>query len=160
MIAPITPSLWFDGLAQAAAEFYCSVFPNSRITAITHYPPGSPGEAGSVLTVAWELDGQPFLGINGGPQFSFDEAISFLITCADQAEVDRYWNQLLAGGGEEQMCGWLKDRFGLCWQVVPAGLDEVLNDPDPGRAQRATAAMLQMRKLDLAALRAAADAEA
>ena len=160
MIAPITPSLWFDGLAQAAAEFYCSVFPNSRITAITHYPPGSPGEAGSVLTVAWELDGQPFLGINGGPQFSFDEAISFLITCADQAEADRYWDQLLADGGEEQMCGWLKDRFGLCWQVVPSGLDEVLNDPDPARAQRATAAMLQMRRLDLAALRAAADAEA
>ena len=98
MIAPITPSLWFDGLAQAAAEFYCSVFPNSRITSIAHYPPGSPGEVGSVMTVAWELDGQPFLGINGGPQFSFDEAISFLITCADQAEVDRYWDQLLAGG--------------------------------------------------------------
>ena len=112
------------------------------------------------MTVAWELDGQPFLGINGGPQFSFDEAISFLITCADQAEVDRYWDQLLAGGGEEQMCGWLKDRFGLCWQVVPAGLDEVLNDSDPDRARRATAAMLQMRRLDLAALRAAADAEA
>ena len=160
MIAPITPSLWFDGLAQAAAEFYCSVFPNSRITSIAHYPPGSPGEVGSVMTVAWELDGQPFLGINGGPQFSFDEAISFLITCAEQAEVDRYWDQLLAGGGEEQMCVWLKDRFGLCWQVVPAGLDEVLNDSDPDRARRATAAMLQMRRLDLAALRAAADAEA
>ncbi|HEX6888273.1 MAG TPA: VOC family protein [Candidatus Nanopelagicales bacterium] len=161
MLGPITPNLWFDfGQAEQAAEFYCGVFPNSRITSTTHYPEGAPGPAGQVMTVAWELDGSPFVGINGGPQFTFDEAVSFMITCADQAEVDHYWERLLEGGGQESMCGWLKDRFGVSWQVVPAGMEEVLNDPDPARGQRAMAAMLQMRKLDLDALRRAADGQA
>lgn len=160
MIAPIIPNLWFDTQALEAAEHYVSVFPNSQILSVTRHPPGAPGPEGEVMTVEWELDGQRFIGINGGPQFTFDEAVSFLITCADQAEVDRLWDALTADGGQESMCGWLKDRFGLSWQVIPAGLGELLSDPDAGRAQRATAAMLQMRKLDLAALRAAADAEA
>ena len=112
------------------------------------------------MTVEFELDGQAYTALNGGPQFPFTEAVSFQVDCADQQEVDLYWTQLIADGGSEGPCGWLKDRFGLCWQVVPAGLDEVLNDSDPDRARRATAAMLQMRRLDLAALRAAADAEA
>lgn len=157
MLAPITPNLWFDGEALAAAEFYCTIFPDSRIRSITRYPAESPDRPGPVMTVAWELDGQPFVGLNGGGQFSFDESVSFLISCADQAEVDHYWDGLLADGGTEQKCGWLKDRFGLSWQVVPVGLEELLADADPSRAQRAFAAMLGMHKLDLAALRAAAD---
>ena len=160
MIAPIIPNLWFDTQALEAAEHYVSVFPNSQIVSVTRYPAGAPGPEGEVMTVEWELDGQRFIGINGGPHFTFDEAVSFMISCADQAEVDRFWDALTADGGQESMCGWLKDRFGLSWQVIPAGLSELLGDPDPGRAQRATAAMLQMRKLDLAALHAAADAEA
>jgi predicted 3-demethylubiquinone-9 3-methyltransferase (glyoxalase superfamily) len=157
MPTPITPNLWFDTQAEEAATFYCSIFPGSRITSVQRYPEGAPGPTGSVMTVAFELDGQPFVGINGGPQFPFTEAVSFQITCADQDEVDRYWDALLADGGEESMCGWLKDRFGLSWQVVPAGMEEVFADPDPARAQRAMQAMLGMRKLDLAALQAAAD---
>jgi predicted 3-demethylubiquinone-9 3-methyltransferase (glyoxalase superfamily) len=152
----ITPNLWFDTEAQQAAEFYCSVFPNSKITNISYYGEAGPGEAGTVLTVEFELDGQQYTGINGGPMFHFDEAISFLINCADQAEVDYYWNALL-DGGEESQCGWLKDRYGLSWQVVPTELATLVTDPDPARAQRAMAAMLKMRKIDLAALRAAAD---
>jgi predicted 3-demethylubiquinone-9 3-methyltransferase (glyoxalase superfamily) len=158
MLAPITPNLWFDfGRAEQAAEFYCGIFPNSRIVSMTHYPEGAPGPQGGVMAVEWELDGNRFIGINGGPQFTFDEAVSFLITCADQAEVDHYWTRLLADGGRESMCGWLTDRFGLSWQVVPAGMAEVLNDPDPERGKRAMAAMLQMRRIDLEALRRAAD---
>ena len=155
----ITPNLWFDGEAEQAAEFYCSIFHNSRITGKTHYPEGSPGEAGTVMTVEWELDGQRFVGINGGPKFKFDEAVSFEISCKDQAEVDYFWERLLADGGNESQCGWLKDRFGLSWQVVPEGMDEVFADADPERAQRAMQAMLKMVKLDIAALRAAADGE-
>jgi len=155
----ITPNLWFDGEAEQAAEFYCSIFDNSRITGKTHYPEGSPGEAGTVMTVEWELDGQRFVGINGGPNFKFDEAVSFEISCKDQEEVDYFWERLLADGGTESQCGWLKDRFGLSWQVVPEGMDEVFADPDPERAQRAMQAMLKMVKLDIAALRAAADGE-
>jgi predicted 3-demethylubiquinone-9 3-methyltransferase (glyoxalase superfamily) len=135
------PNLWFDGQAEQAAEFYTSVFPNSRVLGVTHYTEGSPGEPGSVMTVEWELDGQRFVGINGGPQFPFTEAISFQIDCADQAEVDFYWERL-TDGGEEVQCGWLKDRFGLAWQVVPAGMDELFADPDPERARRAMQAML------------------
>jgi len=154
----IIPNLWFDSQAEEAAEFYCSVFKNSRIVSKTHYPEGSPGEAGTVMTVEWELDGQRFVGINGGPQFKFSEAVSFQIDCEDQAEVDYYWERL-TDGGEESVCGWLRDRYGLSWQVVPKGMDEVFSDTDPERAERAMKAMLGMRKLDVAALRAAADGE-
>jgi predicted 3-demethylubiquinone-9 3-methyltransferase (glyoxalase superfamily) len=153
----IVPNLWFDTQGLEAAEFYVSLFPNSRIVAVTRYGEAGPGPAGSVLTVDFELDGQPFTAINGGPMFTFDEAVSFLIECADQAEVDRYWDALVEGG-EPSQCGWLKDRYGLSWQVCPAGMAETLNDPDPARADRAMRAMLGMVKIDLAALRAAADA--
>jgi predicted 3-demethylubiquinone-9 3-methyltransferase (glyoxalase superfamily) len=152
----ISPNLWFDANAEEAANFYVSLFPNSRITAVTHYPEGSRGEAGSVLTVDFELDGQLFTGINGGPMFTFDEAISFVIECKDQAEIDHYWDALCEGG-EPSQCGWLKDRFGLSWQVCPGGMNEMLNDPDPARAQRAMAAVYGMTKLDIAAIHAAAD---
>ncbi len=152
----IIPNLWFDTEAEEAAGFYTSVFENSRILNVAHYPEGGPGPAGTVMTVEWELDGQRFVGINGGPQFTFSEAVSFQITCETQDEVDYYWDQLSAGG-EEGQCGWLKDRYGLSWQVVPAGMEEVFADPDPQRAQRAMQAMLGMRKLDVAALRSAAD---
>jgi predicted 3-demethylubiquinone-9 3-methyltransferase (glyoxalase superfamily) len=153
----ITPNLWFDTQGLEAAEFYCSVFPRSEVTNVTHYTEAGPGPAGSVLTVDFTLDGQAFTAINGGPAFTFDEAISFQITCVDQAEVDRYWEDLQQGGGEESQCGWLKDRYGLSWQVVPAGMEEMLNDADLERATRAMKAMLGMRKIDLAAIRAAAD---
>jgi predicted 3-demethylubiquinone-9 3-methyltransferase (glyoxalase superfamily) len=149
----IVPNLWFDGNAQEAAEFYVSVFPNSKITNVLHYTEAGPGEPGSVLTVDFVLDGQRFTAINGGPQFTFDEAVSFLIECEDQAEIDRYWDVLTADGGEESQCGWLKDRFGLSWQVVPEGWEHLYEGEG---AARATEAMLGMKKLDLAALEAAA----
>jgi len=152
----ITPNLWFDTESEEAAAFYVSVFPNSSITGLTHYGEAGPREAGTVLTVDFVLDGQPFTAINGGPQFSFDEAISFLITCADQAEIDHYW-AALTDGGEEGVCGWLKDRYGVSWQVVPAGWDELLRDPDPGRGERAMQAVYGMKKVDIAAVYAAAD---
>jgi predicted 3-demethylubiquinone-9 3-methyltransferase (glyoxalase superfamily) len=153
----ITPNLWFDSEGLEAAEYYCSIFPNSKIEYVTHYPADAdPARAGTVLTVDFVLDGQPYTALNGGPGFTFDEAVSLLITCADQAEVDYYWERLSAGG-EEGPCGWLKDRYGLSWQVVPKGMDELFADPDPERARRAMEAMLKMRKLDIAALRAAAD---
>ena len=152
----IIPSLWFDTQAEEAASFYTSVFKNSRIVSKTHYTEAGPRPAGMVLSVEWELDGQRFVGINGGPEFTFDEAVSFQVTCETQEEID-YYCQRLGDGGEEGPCGWLKDRFGLSWQVVPSGMDELFNDPDPSRAQRAMQAMFGMRKLDLAALRAAAD---
>ena len=151
----ISPNLWFDGNVEEAAAFYTSVFDNSKILRTTHYPPNSPGPEGAVMTVEFELDGQRFVGINGGPQFTFSEAVSFEITCRDQAEVDRYW-AALTDGGEEGPCGWLKDRYGLSWQVVPEGMDEVFAHPDKERASRAMQAMLTMKKLDIAALREAA----
>jgi predicted 3-demethylubiquinone-9 3-methyltransferase (glyoxalase superfamily) len=153
----ITPNLWFDTEGKDAAEFYVSVFPNSKIRNVSYYTEAGPREAGTVLTVDFVLDGQEFTAINGGPDFTFDEAVSFAIDCADQAELDYYWEKLTEGG-EESQCGWLKDRYGLSWQVVPAGLVELLEDPDKGRAERAMKAMLGMKKLDIAALRAAADA--
>ena len=157
MAQKITPNLWFDGNVEEAAEFYVSVFKDSRIVDKTHYPEGS-GKAGEVLTVEWELNGQRFVGINGGPKFKFDEAISLSISCEDQDEVDYYWEKLIEGGGEESVCGWLKDRFGLSWQVVPEGMEELFSDDtDPEQARRAFEAMQQMRKLDIAALRSAAD---
>jgi predicted 3-demethylubiquinone-9 3-methyltransferase (glyoxalase superfamily) len=152
----ITPNLWFDTQGEEAAEFYVSVFPNSKITAVTHYGEAGPREAGMVLTVEFVLDGQRFTALNGGPQFTFDEAISFLIECQDQEEIDYYWDKL-SEGGETGQCGWLEDKFGLSWQVAPAGMDEALNDPDQERAQRAMKAMLGMTKIDIAALKAAAD---
>jgi predicted 3-demethylubiquinone-9 3-methyltransferase (glyoxalase superfamily) len=157
MPSKIVPNLWFDGNAEAAAAFYVSVFKNSRIIQKTRYTDAGPGPAGSVMTVEWELDGARFVGINGGPQFTFDEAISFQIDCADQAEVDYFWERLTEDGGQEGPCGWLKDKFGLSWQVVPVGWEQVLNDPDPERANRAVQAMLGMTKLDMAALHAAAE---
>lgn len=152
-----TPCLWFDGQAEQAAQFYVSIFPNSTIVDVARYTDAGPGTAGSVMTVLFELDGQRFVGLNGGPAFRFNEAVSFQIDCADQDEVDYYWTRL-ADGGEEGPCGWLKDRFGLSWQVVPAALPALLGDPDPARARRAMAAMMDMGKLDVTALRAAADA--
>jgi predicted 3-demethylubiquinone-9 3-methyltransferase (glyoxalase superfamily) len=152
----IVPNLWFDTEAEEAADFYLSVFDNSRIVNITRYTEAGPRPAGMVMTVEFELNGQQFVGINGGPQFKFDEAVSFQITCETQEEVDYYWERL-SDGGEEGPCGWLKDRYGLSWQVTPTGMEELFADPDPERAKRAIEAMLQMRKLDIDALRRAAD---
>ncbi len=156
MSQKIITNLWFDGNAEEAAEFYVSVFDNSRIVNVSHYPENSPGPAGSVMTVEFELDGSRVTGINGGPQVQFTEAVSLLITCKDQDEVDYFWEKLGAGG-QEGPCGWLRDKFGLSWQVVPSGMDELFSDPDKGRAERAMQAMLQMTKLDIAELRRAAD---
>ena len=153
----LTPFLWFDTEGEEAARFYTSVFPNSRITEITHYGPAGPRPEGTVMTVAFELDGKPFVALNGGPEFTFSEAISFEIRCRDQDEVDAYWDAL-TDGGEEGPCGWLKDRFGLSWQVVPERLVELLSDPDPERSQRAMAAMLGMRKIVVDELEQAAAA--
>jgi len=151
--------LWFDDQALEAAEFYTSVFPNSRITSTTRYPAGSGEREGQVLTVDFDLDGVHYQGLNGGPEFHFDEAISICVEVADQAELDRYWEALIADGGEEGPCGWCKDRFGLSWQVVPANWEEVYSG-DPARAAAVFAAMMQMGKLDIAALEAAGDAVA
>ncbi len=153
----ITPNLWFDTEAKEAAEFYVSVFPNSEVRNVSYYGEAGPRAEGTVLTVDFVLDGQPYTALNGGPQFTFTEAISLLVHCKDQAEVDYYWSKLTDGGAEGQ-CGWLKDRYGLSWQIVPMkALGETLGNPDRERAQRAMKAMLGMQKLDVAALYAAAD---
>jgi predicted 3-demethylubiquinone-9 3-methyltransferase (glyoxalase superfamily) len=152
----ITPSLWFDTEAEEAASFYVSVFESSRIVNVARYTEAGPRPAGTVMTVEFELDGQRFVAINGGPQFTFDEAVSFQIGCETQHDVDHYWDRL-SEGGKEGPCGWLKDRYGLSWQVVPTGMAELFDDPDPRRAERAMKAMLGMSKLDVAALRRAAD---
>lgn len=151
-----TPCLWFDDRAEEAATFYTRVFPRSAITRTSRYGPDMPMPEGTVLTVDFHLDGQRYTALNAGPQFPFTAAVSFQIACADSDEVDHYW-EALTDGGEEGRCGWLKDRFGLSWQVVPDGLEDLMTDPDPGRAQRATQAMMTMKKLDVAAMRAAAD---
>lgn len=153
------PCLWFDGQAEQAAELYTSVFPRSEIISVSRYGPGMPGEEGSVMTVSFSLDGQEYLGLNGGPMYKFSEAVSFQVMCDGQDEVDHYWDRL-SEGGEQGPCGWLKDRFGLSWQVVPTALPELLGDPDPARAQRAGQAMLSMGKLDVDGLRRAADGAA
>jgi len=151
----ITPCLWFDHNAEQAAERYTSLFPDGRIDRVSRAPADFPsGKEGDVLTVDFTLMGRPFQGINGGPDFQFTEAVSFVVECDDQAEVDRYWEALLEGGQESQ-CGWLKDRFGLSWQIVPKRLQELLDGPDPAGAKRAMEAMLGMVKLDVAALEAA-----
>jgi len=155
-MSKITTCLWFDGQAEAAANFYVSLFPNSKVGKITKYPEGTPGQPGTVMTVEFELDGARFVGLNGGPEFKFSEAVSFQIDCKDQAEVDRYWTALLADGGEESVCGWLKDRFGLSWQVIPNVLPKLMGDPDKAKANRVTAAMMQMKKIDVARLEQAA----
>jgi predicted 3-demethylubiquinone-9 3-methyltransferase (glyoxalase superfamily) len=155
----ITPNLWFDTEAEEAAGFYTSIFENSRIVNVTHYTEAGPRPAGTVMTVEWELNGQRFVGINGGPEFTFTEAVSFQIDCDTQEEVDYFW-KWLSEGGEEGPCGWLKDKFGLSWQVVPVGMDALFADPDPERARRAMQAMLRMKKLDLAELQRAADGAA
>ncbi|KXF88036.1 3-demethylubiquinone-9 3-methyltransferase [Rhodococcus ruber Chol-4] len=151
----ITPFLWFDTEAEEAAKFYTSVFPRSRILGTTYYQDTGPKPAGTVMTVDFELDGQRYVALNGGPEFSFTEAVSFQIDCADQDEVDHYWNALTEGG-EESQCGWLKDRFGLSWQVVPRRLFELLSDTGPEVGRRVTEAMLQMRRIEIAALEEAA----
>jgi predicted 3-demethylubiquinone-9 3-methyltransferase (glyoxalase superfamily) len=151
----LTPCLWFDTEGEEAATFYTSVFPNSRVLEISRYGEAGPREAGTVMTVTFELDGQRFVALNGGPQFSFSEAISFQVDCKTQAEVDEYWRKL-AEGGEEGPCGWLKDRFGLSWQIVPTRLVELLSDPDRAKAQRVMSAMLEMRKIEIEELERAA----
>ncbi len=156
MLHHIIPNLWFDTAAEEAAAFYISVFENSRIVNVTHYNDAGPRPAGMVMAVEFELDGQRFVGINGGPEFTFSEAVSFQVTCATQDEIDHYWDRLCEGG-EEGPCGWLKDRYGLSWQVAPEGMDELLNDPDPERGRRAMEAMFKMRKINIAALHNAAD---
>jgi predicted 3-demethylubiquinone-9 3-methyltransferase (glyoxalase superfamily) len=148
--------LWFNGEAEEAAKFYVSLFPEGEITAVSRYGAGAPFPAGTALMVEFRLAGRRFQALNGGPQFKHSEAISLSISAKDAAEVDHYWNGLTANGGAEGQCGWLKDRFGVSWQVVPDGLGQVLSDPDPTRARRALQAMMQMKKLDLAAMRAAA----
>jgi predicted 3-demethylubiquinone-9 3-methyltransferase (glyoxalase superfamily) len=152
----ITPNLWFDTEAEDAANFYVSVFENSRIVAVSRYTEAGPREAGTVMSVEFELDGQRFVGINGGPEFTFDEAVSFAIECETQEQIDYYWERL-TDGGSEGPCGWCKDRFGLSWQVMPSGMGELFADPDATRAERAMTAMFGMKKLDIAALRSAAD---
>jgi predicted 3-demethylubiquinone-9 3-methyltransferase (glyoxalase superfamily) len=154
----IVPNLWFDhGQAEQAVAFYTGLFPDSREVFRAHYPEGAPGPAGGVMTVEFELFGQRFVAINGGADFPFTEAVSLMVECEDQAEVDRYWEALTADGGAESQCGWCKDRWGLSWQVVPKGMDEVFNDPDPAKAQRAMQAMLGMVKIDIDELRRAAE---
>jgi predicted 3-demethylubiquinone-9 3-methyltransferase (glyoxalase superfamily) len=152
-----TTCLWFDGDAEAAADYYVSVFKDGRIGRIGRYTEAGPGTPGSVMIVEFEINGQKFVGLNGGPEFTFTEAISFQIHCADDAEADYYWAALTADGGQEVACGWVKDKFGLSWQVIPAGAIDLVSDPDPGRAARATAAMMKMKKLDVAEMRRAAD---
>lgn len=156
----ITVCLWFDGNGQQAAEHYVSVVPDSRITNISHYGPDQPGKEGAVMTVDFELAGRPYTALNGGPEFKFTEAVSLQVSAADQGEVDRCTELLTTGGGQVGPCGWVKDRFGLSWQVVPDALKELIGDPNPLRANGAAQAMLGMTKIDIQALRDAADAAA
>ena len=151
----LTPCLWFDTEGEEAAKFYTSVFPNSKIVNVAHYGDAGPRPEGTVMTVSFELDGQKFLALNGGPEFTFSEAISFQVNCDGQEEVDAFWSKL-SEGGEEGPCGWLKDRFGLSWQIVPTVLPELLGDPDPEKAQRVMRAMLKMKKIEIGELERAA----
>ncbi len=151
----IVTNLWFDAQAEEAANFYCSLFPDSKVLNITRYVSAGPGPEGQVMVVDFQLAGQRFTGINGGPEFTFSEAISLLINCDSQEEVDRYWDALLADGGEPSQCGWLKDKYGLSWQVVPREMDEMIASTDAAAAQRTMAAMLKMVKLDLGELKRA-----
>ena len=152
----IVPNLWFDTEAEEAANHYTSIFKDSEIVNVTHYGEAGPREAGLVMTVTFRIQGQEFTGINGGPEFKFDEAISFLVNCESQEEVDYYWDRL-GEGGEEGVCGWLKDRFGVSWQIVPTAFEEMIQDEDSEKVNRAMSAMLQMKKLDIATLKKAFD---
>jgi len=158
-MSKIAPCLWFNGEAEQAANFYVSLFPGAKITSTSRYGNGAPFPAGTAMMVEFTLAGQRFQALNGGPQFTPSEAMSLSIRAKGAEEVDHYWNALTANGGRESRCGWLKDRFGVSWQVVPEGLDQLLADPDPARVARAMQAMMQMRKLDLEAMRAAAQAQ-
>ena len=152
----ITPFLWYDNQAEEAANFYVSIFKNSKVKNVARYPEGSPGPVGSAMTVDFELEGQEFVGLNGGPNFKFTEAVSFVVNCETQEEVDYFWDKLLEGGAESQ-CGWLKDRYGLSWQVVPTILSKLFEGKDPEKAKRVMQAMLQMKKIDIEALKQAAE---
>jgi len=151
----ITTFLWFERNADVAAEFYTSLFPNSRVTKVTRWGDGGPAPKGSAMTVAFELAGQTFTALNGGPHHKLTPAVSLAVSCETQDEIDRYWDALLADGGKPSMCGWLEDRFGLSWQIVPAAVGDLLGDPDPARAARTGQALMTMQKLDLAALQRA-----
>ena len=155
----ISPFLWFDSNAEEAANFYVAIFKDSKVLKIARYGEAGPGPAGSVMVVNFQIEGQDFIALNGGPLFKFTEAVSFVINCQTQEEVDHYWNKLTAGGGQESQCGWLKDKYGLSWQVTPAILGELLADKDQKKAQRVMQAMLQMKKIDIAALQRAAAQE-
>jgi predicted 3-demethylubiquinone-9 3-methyltransferase (glyoxalase superfamily) len=166
MAQKVTTYLWFDDRAEEAANLYVDLFARrpgargagSRVTSVARYGEAGPGEPGSAMTVTFELEGQELIALNGGPRFTFTEAISLLVHCESQEEVDHFWNGLTSNGGEESQCGWLKDRYRLSWQIIPDRLMELIGDPDPGRSGRAMEAMLQMRKIDVAALERAADA--
>ena len=155
-LTKITPCLWFDTQAEDAANFYTGIFPNSRVVDVSHYGSAGPRPEGMVMVVNFELEGQPFIALNGGPEFTFNEAISFQVNCESQDEVDDYWTKL-TDGGQEVACGWLKDRFGVSWQIVPTVLDELVRDADPERSQRAMKAMMGMTKFDIAELQRAAE---
>ena len=155
----LTVCLWFDGQAEQAVDYYLSVFRDSSRGRVLRWPEGTGDQSGSVLTVEFTVNGQRFVALNGGPQFTFDEAISFQIDCADQAEVDYYWERLTEDGGQESQCGWVKDRFGVSWQIAPAVMPELLGGDDPAGATRAMRAMMGMRKLDIAELQRAYTAE-
>ncbi len=156
----ITPMLWFDGKAEEAAKFYVSVFKNSKMGKVLRYGDAGPGPKGSVMVASFEVEGEEFTALNGGPQFKFTEAVSFVVHCKTQEEVDSYWDKLLAGGGQESMCGWLKDKFGLSWQITPDALLELVSDPDPAISQSVMKAMMQMRKIDIEGLKRAKRAKA
>lgn len=153
----ISPFLWFDTQAEEAATFYVSLFDDAEITNVARFPEGAPGPAGQAMSVNFTLEGQEFMALNGGPEFAFTEAISFYVHCKDQDEVDRFWAALTADGGEEGQCGWLKDRYGLSWQIIPERLGALLGDPDPARAQAAMQAMLQMQKIEIKVMEDAAE---
>jgi len=153
----ITPFLWFDTQAEEAANFYVSIFKNSRITSISRYPEGTPGPVGQVMVVNFELDGQKFIALNGGPTFKFTEAISLLVNCETQQEIDHYWTKLTAGGGNEVECGWLKDKYGLSWQIVPANLEKLLGTPE--KAKRVMAVVMKSKKLNIAEMERAAESK-
>jgi predicted 3-demethylubiquinone-9 3-methyltransferase (glyoxalase superfamily) len=153
----ITPFLWFDTQAEEAANFYVSIFKNSRITSISHYPEGTPGPVGQVMVVNFELDGQKFIALNGGPTFKFTEAISLLVNCETQQEIDHYWSKLTSGGGKEVECGWLKDKYGLSWQIVPANLEKLLGTPE--KAKRVMAVVMKSKKLNIAEMERAAESK-
>ena len=154
-MSKITPFLWFDNNAEEAVQFYTSIFRNSKILQTSRYPEGAPGPKGSVMTMKFELNGQELIALNGGPHFKFNEAISFIVNCETQKEIDEYWEKLTSGGGKEVQCGWLKDKYGLSWQIVPAALGQLMADKDPMKAKRVTQAMLKTVKLDIEALKKA-----